>query len=718
MIRIDDLIAKVADYAPQNADLGIISKAYVYSARLHKDKFSPGGNLVLQHALEVSTILADFRLDIPCIVAGLLHDVLAEQLADPESIQEMVGSDVAGLVVELSSISKASFQGSVATRAEHMRQMILASTRELRVILILLADRLQLLRTAKSLSSKDRTAAAREVLAIYGPIAHRLGVHFFKSELEDLAFQILEPKAYGGLRQMVDRRVSKSIARIDQINGELSSLLDVHSMAGEVLGRTKNLYSIHHKMRRDKIGLDQIYDLLATRIIVEKQEDCYRMLGLIHAGYTPLPGKFKDYIALPKPNGYQSLHTCVFGAAGDIIEIQIRTQDMNRQAEMGVAAHFIYKDGVLADERELANVSWFRRLLLNLQDGQDPQESMELLTQELESDQIFVFTPAGEVIMLPKGATPIDFAYAIHSEVGHRCSGAKMNDRMISIRTPLENGSVVKIITSSRQTPNKDWLKHAVSSKALARIRNHLRNEERIEAIRLGKDKVARESRRFVKKPEDLPKLENFREWMHRHGLNTLEEVYAAVGAHRVNFQVALERTFPEPEPETPPAAPAPRPRKVRRKRSPGQLVSISGLDNLVVRFAKCCAPVYGDPVKGIITRGRGISIHRPDCHNISEQVYLEKRLVDAEWVETNGDMNPVRLAVHATTSISDLTSLIDELEQENIAPITPGRITAKQGVYTQRLTLMVGNAKQVERIITRLNARKGIRAERILETA
>ncbi len=721
MIRIDDLIAKVAGYAPDGADLGIISKAYVYSARLHKDKFSPSGKLVLQHALEMSNILADFRLDIPCIVAGLLHDVLAEELADPASIREMVGGDVAGLVEELSGLSRASFRGSVATRAEHMRQMILASTRDLRVILILLADRLQVLRTAAALEAQERAGVARETLAIYGPIAQRLGVHFFKAELEDRAFHILEPKAYKALDRSVEKRVSASMARIVQINDELRSLLDLHGMRGEVLGRTKNLYSIHHKMRRDKVGLDRIYDLLATRILLEKQEDCYRALGLIHATYSPLPGKFKDYIALPKPNGYQSLHTCVFGPAGDIIEIQIRTEEMNRQAEMGVAAHFIYKDGALADERELADVSWFRRLLGNLRDGQDPQESIELLTQELESDQIFVFTPAGEVIKLPKGATPIDFAYAIHSEVGHHCSGAKMNKRMISIRTALENGTVVEIITSSRQSPNKDWLNHAVSTKALGRIRNHLRNEERKEAVRLGKTKLLREIRRLVKKPEELLKLDGFVEWMHRHGLNSLEDLYGAVGAERVNLREALEKAFPaqaETVQAPSPRPAAPRPRKARRKHSATQLVSIAGLDNLVVRFAKCCAPVYGDPVKGIITRGRGISIHRPDCHNFTEQVYRERRVVDVEWVKQSADMSPVTLAVRATTSMKDLIRLVDELEETEGAPVTPGRINAKQGVYTQVLTLMVGSTKQLEGILSRLNAREGISAERILESA
>ena len=720
MFRIDDLIAKVAAYAPPGAELGIISKAYVYSARLHRDRFSATGTPVLQHSLEVSNLLAEFRLDIPCIIAGLLHDVLEEGLAEPTAVREMVGDDVAGLVEELSHLSRASFHGSAAARAEHMRQMILASTRDLRVILILLADRLQVLRSAETLPEAEKQAIGRETLAIYGPIAHRLGIHFFKAELEDRAFRIVEPEAYAQLQKAVEKRVSERVDAIDQINRELTDLMEIQGLRGEVLGRTKNLYSIQAKMRRAKLELDQIYDLLAARIIVEKKEDCYKMLGLIHAAYNPLPGKFKDYIALPKPNGYQSLHTCVFGSSGDLVEIQIRTQSMHRQAEMGVAAHYVYKDGELADERELADVGWFRRLLENLSEGQDPQKSMDRLTQELETDQVFVFTPAGEVIKLAKGATPIDFAYAIHTEVGHHCSGAKVDGKMISIRTPLENGSVIEIVTNAKQSPNKDWLNYATSSKALARIRSFLRAKEREEAIARGRDKVLRETRRIAKKPEDLLKLEPFREWMNRNTLAGLDELFAAAGAERINLKEALEKLFPVPggEPQPKKVAPATPARKKRKARSAMELVSIAGMENLMVRFAKCCAPVYGDEIKGIITRGRGISVHHPGCHNLTGQLIREGRVVDAGWVASDRELHPVTLAVRATTSMKDLIALVDKLEEEGGALITPGRIVSRRGIYTQHLTLMVGDSRQLNKIISRLNARKGISAELTLETA
>jgi GTP pyrophosphokinase len=339
-----------------------------------------------------------------------------------------------------------------------------------------------------------------------------------------------------------------------------------------------------------------------------------------------------------------------------------------------------------------------------------------MLELELESDQIFVFTHAGEVIKLPTGATPIDFAYAIHSQVGHRCTGARMNGRMISIRTPLENGARVEIITSSKQAPNKDWLGYAVSSKALTRIRNHLRTLERGEAIRLGREKMLRETRRHVKKPEQLLKLEPFVQWMQRHGMNTLDDAFAAVGANRVNMKAMLRKIFPESGESSASAPPPARRARIKRKRL--QLVSISGMDDLMVRFAKCCAPVYGDSIEGIITRGRGISIHRPDCHNLTEQLYKQRRVVEVQWVDNSDGLKPVSLAVRATTSMQELISLVDRLEEEEDAPITPGRITARRGVYTQHLTLMVGSSKQLDKILSRLNAMEGISAERNRESA
>lgn len=710
MIRIDDLIQKIKNYAPK-ADFDIFYRAYVYSAQLHRDRFTPGGRPVLEYGLEVSHLLADFKLDISCIVAGLLQDVLSEGLAEEKDLTEMVGQDTTTLIKELSFLHRAQFHSSEAARAEHMRQMILASTRDLRVILILLADRLQNLRDAKKSSDLDHTTLAREALAIYAPIAHRLGVHFIKAEMEDLAFETLEPRVFTRLKQEVEKRISVRQLRIEEINEYLRQLLEKNHLKGEVLGRTKHLFSIHNKMKSDKLPLDGIYDLLATRIILSTTEECYRVLGLIHATYTPLPRRFKDYIALPKSNGYQSLHTYVFGPNGDIFEIQIRTIGMHRNAEMGIAAHFAYKDGSQTDEKELGQVNWFRHLLSNLEEGQNPMESMEILTRDLEEDQIFVFTPTGEVIKLPQRATPIDFAYSIHSQVGHTCVGAKVDDRMISLRSPLKNGSVVNILTDNRQTPKKDWLKFAVTSRALSRIRNHLRGVEKMAAAEKGKELVTRAARRLVKKPEDLFTLEPFADWARKRSLKSVEELYGETGVGKMDISEVLEKLFPTEQPKLPTTLVKKSP--ARKKKS---LVQVEGLDNIPVRFAKCCSPVYGDPIKGIITQGRGVSVHHPDCHNLGQQVYDQGRVVQTAWVEANKGPRPVNLVITARKSMKDLISLIGLLEEDEGLTLNSGSITSRNGVYTQLLTFDMEDSGKLKRILTRMNAMPGIHAERVLQ--
>jgi GTP pyrophosphokinase len=715
-LRIDDLTRKVAQYLPDPAALASIDRAYVYSATLHRNAFTPAGAPALQHALEVSGLLAEMKLDARCIVAGLFHDVLEKSLTQPAALREAVGEEVAQLVEQVSKLGRASFHGSEATRAEHMRQMILASTRDLRVVLLLLADRLQTLRATGEMEAETRRALARETLAIYAPIAHRLGIHFFKAALEDLAFEILEPETFAELRRAVDAQLKERSAPIEQINRELLALLSQNAIAGEVLGRAKHFYSIHTKMRKNRVDLTQVFDILATRVIVQDKDQCYKVLGLIHEHYTPMPGRFKDYIALPKANGYQSLHTHVFVGAGDILEIQIRTQQMHREAELGIAAHFVYKGGAPRDAGELASVSWFRTLLANLEDGKDPRESMDLLTRDLTPEEIFVFTPRGEVIKLPAGGTAIDFAFAIHSDLGQHCTGAKTDGRMVSLRTPLKNGAVVEIITSAKQAPNEDWLKYAVTSKALTRIRAYLRNKEKHDAVRLGKEVVAREARRAGHKPEDLFRHDAFREWMNKNQLAGPDDLYAAEGFGHVSVKAALERIFPA----DPKAAAVKAPPKAKAAKSGGARsgLVIAGLDNLMVRFARCCAVVHGDPVVGIITRGRGVSVHHRECANLARRVFHEERLVSVQWAEDAGTQRPVKLTIRAATSMKHLLSLIPLLEEEEGAAVTSGHITAKQGVYTQHLTLLIGDSRHLRRILQRLNAIAGIRAERVLESA
>ncbi len=722
MIRIDDLIAKTSAYMPDPGTVALVQKAYVYSATVHRSRFTAAGAPTLQHALEVANLLADLKLDVRCIVAGLLHDVVEDALADPAALRLVVGEDVVRLVEEVARLAKASYRGSEAMRAQHMREMILASTRDLRVILLLLADRLQTLRTAAALDAATRAALARETLAIYAPIAHRLGVHYFKAGLEDRAFELQQPERFAELKQAVDARLNEYRATIEAIRAELTALLARHGIAAQVTGRVKHLYSIHTKMQQKDLSLEGIQDLLATRILVPNTEDCYRALGALHAQFTPLPGRFKDYIALPKANGYQSLHTAVFFGSGDVIEIQIRTEAMHREAELGIAAHFVYKDGAAEDEKTLASVGWFRQLLENLETGKDPHESMELLERDLTPGEIFVFTPTGEVIKLPAGATPIDFAYAVHTKVGEHCTGAKLNGRMVSIRTPLPNGAVVEILTSQKQSPNEDWLKVAVSSRAMSKIRAFLRQQERRQAIEQGKEAVLRELKRAGKKVEDLLRLDEVQEWMRKNGLQGADDLYAAEGLGQHGLKALLERIFPATAADKAPPAPAkPAPRASRARAglsANAPQVTVAGMENMMTRFAKCCGPVRGDALAGIVTRGRGVSVHRRDCPTLARYGSEPGRRVQVDWTDDPGIERLVTLAIRTTSSLKRLLDLVTLIEEQDGLAIASGRIASKQGVYTQHLTVRVTDARQLKRVLQRLNAMAGVRAERVLESA
>jgi len=498
----------------------------------------------------------------------------------------------------------------------------------------------------------------------------------------------------------------------------LEDALKEAGIAVEVTGRPKHLWSIHRKIQQRGKPFEEIYDLMAIRVITDTVQNCYAALGLIHSNWTPIQERFHDYVATPKSNMYRSIHTTVFGPGGRRYEIQIRTQEMHRAAEMGIAAHYLYKDGTPADERELASVTWFRQLLEHMESGRDPREAMELLARDLKVEQVFLFTPRGEVIKLPLNATALDFAYAIHTDLGHRCIGAKVDGRMVSIRTPLKNGSVVEILTSSRQSPHKDWLNIAVSSKALTRIRSYLRHQDREEAVRAGRERAEREARRLGRKLDDLLRLPELETWMRRHNLPSADDLFAAEGIGRIRLRTVLEGLHPEwkSAAEQPRLAPPRRAALPVAGRPVGQ-VRVAGLDNIMVRFAKCCSAVHGDPLTGVITRGRGVSIHHRDCPNLGRHVFHHSQVVDAEWVETGRTQRPVTLVITAATSIRHLMDLTGSLEEEGMQ-IASGRIDSAKGLYTQHLTLMVSDSGQIDRVLQRLNATEGIRASRALDSA
>jgi len=717
MNRLQDLMQKARAYLPADSPLERIEQAYQFSAQLLQAQSKIPAAPALAHGLEISHIMCDLQLDLSCMVAGLLHGALEGFPPNP-ALRETMGPEVTALVEELAKLSRAAFHSSEDSRASHMREMILSTTRDIRVILILLAARLHLMRVLAQRPPSERHAIARETLLIYAPIAHRLGIHSIKAELEDLAFLELEPQAHHTLKAQLEQKLSQYRQGIDHINAQLQRLLAENGMQGEVLGRTKHLYSIHQKLTRNQCELDQLYDLLACRIILESKEDCYRALGLIHAAFTPMPGRFKDYIALPKPNGYQSLHSTVVAQEGLILEIQLRTRAMHQQADLGIAAHFSYKDGRPVDSREIQNLAWFRSLLENLAPGKSPKEMLELVDRDLSPEEMFLFTPTGEVIKLPAMATPIDFAYAVHTQVGNHCMGARQNGRMIPIRAPLTDGAVVEILTSPRQQPHKDWLKFARTSKALSRIRVYLSQQEKQEAVRLGRDMLAREAKHKGLKVEEIMENAAFKDWMQHHNYPQPEEFFAAVGFGRVVPAEVLDKLFPgtgRPLRVVEKGGQRLKPPKAASGLKPQ--VRVAGMSNMVLRFAQCCRPVYGDPIRGIITRGRGMSIHHADCPNLARENHNPDRLLDADWVGGALSEVPLHLEIRVeqgTKGLVQVAALLDELG----APIHNTTLSQMDGIQLQRITVMVAESSMVERILQRLNALEGIRARRTLASA
>src|SRR5687767_11459119 len=530
MIRFETLLEKVRSYSPE-ADLELLRRAYVFSALEHKGQVRHSGEPYLVHPLEVADFLADMKLDVVAVAAGLLHDVVEDTLTTPERIDELFGSEIAHVVEGVTKIGAIPFSSSEERQAENFRKMLLAMVDDIRVILVKLADRLHNMRTLHHLPEERRIKIAQETLDIYAPIANRLGMSKVKNELEELSFKYLEPKAYEGLRSKVEARRKSAEGVIDELTKTLRARLDDAQIPIITLdGRIKRLYSIHLKLMRQKIDLERVYDFVALRLITQSVKDCYAALGIIHQTWSPVPGRFKDFIAMPRPNGYQSLHTSVISEHGFPFEVQIRTDEMHRMAEEGIAAHWKYKEGRVGDHRDERYFQWMRQLLEVQQEVRDPQEFIQNLKVELYPEEVYAFTPKGQVKAFPRGATPIDFAYSIHTDVGHQCVGARVNGKMVPLRTRLKNGDIVEIITSAGHKPNRDWLTFVVTSRARSKIRHVLVTEERTRSIELGRRLFDKEARRFSQNPATLLDSSELAKFASEYGARNAEELLAHVG--------------------------------------------------------------------------------------------------------------------------------------------------------------------------------------------
>jgi len=644
MIRLTDITAKVLEYHPK-ADIDIIEKAYVYSAKVHQGQIRLSGEPYLSHLLEAAYILTKMKMDVVCIAAGLLHDVIEDTSADLEEIASLFGKETANIVDGVTKISKIHFKSRELRQAENVRKMILAMSTDIRVILVKLADRLHNMRTLGFQTERKQKLIATETLDIYAPLAGRMGMHSIKSGLEDLCLYYLEPEIYTKIKNETSRRKNEIDAFINDVKEQIAAKLAEVNIRATITGRQKHFYSIYRKMIDQSLNVNQVYDIMAFRIIVISIKECYEVLGHIHSLWKPVQKRFKDYISVPKANMYQSLHTTVIGPFGERMEVQIRTWDMNRVAESGIAAHWKYKEGRIANKTDEAQFEWLKQLLDWQKNLDDPLEFLDTVKMDLFPDEVYVFTPNGEVKAFPKGATVVDFAYSIHSEVGDKCMGAKINGKMVPIRCSLKTGNIIEIITSPKQHPSKDWLDFVTTSKAKTRIRHWIKIGEKTDSIILGKSILEKALQHEHLPITNLLKSDYVAEVAAELSFQSAEELIAQIGFGKISSRQVITRLKPRLgiEKDKPRGIVGKVVNRLKRpKKDHG--IKVDGMTDMLVSFANCCNPLPGEEVQGFITRGRGITIHRNECAHLKK--VDPDRLVDVSWDTSNKEVYVAKLRV------------------------------------------------------------------------
>ncbi|MGI6425530.1 MAG: RelA/SpoT family protein [Tepidanaerobacteraceae bacterium] len=698
---------QILSYNP-SGDLNLIQKAYDFANKAHSGQHRVSGELFIFHPLGVAIILADLELDFTTIAAGLLHDVVEDTDYTISDIEKEFGSEIALLVDGVTKLGKLEFKTKEEQQAENFRKMFLAMAKDIRIILIKLADRLHNMRTLKYLSKEKQREKALETIEIFAPLAHRLGISKVKWELEDLAFRFLESDQY---YQLVDKVAKKRQEREEHINNMIDVLkrhLRSSGINAEIQGRPKHFYSIYKKMNEQNKTFDQIYDLTAVRVIVGNVKDCYGALGVIHTLWKPIPGRFKDYIAMPKPNMYQSLHTTVIDSSGDPLEIQIRTYEMHKTAEYGIAAHWRYKEGDKNNSDFEKKLSWLREILDWQRELKDAKAFMETLKIDLFTDEVYVFTPKGDVIDLPMGSCPIDFAYRIHTDIGNKCVGAKINGKMVTLDYKLANGDIIEIITSSNSNgPSRDWLNIVKSPQAKNKIRQWFKRERREENIARGKEMIEKEARRQGYDIYKLIKNEAMNSFFKRMSFSNIDDMYAAIGYGAITTKQALQRIIDEYKKTVKPDKVDLVIDKVKTKAKPKKKIDrgikINGIDNILVKFSRCCNPVPGDKIIGYITRGRGVSIHRQDCKNVSEYLNDKDRLLEVEWEKFNDSSYPVEIEVAAYDRVGLLSDIINVIgEMETTIDAVNAR-ASNNGMATVYLVLEINNKQHLENVIQKI---------------
>jgi GTP diphosphokinase / guanosine-3',5'-bis(diphosphate) 3'-diphosphatase len=711
-----ELEQKVRVLRPKD-DFTLLEKAYRVASEAHKDQTRVSGEPYMVHPLNVTLILADMQMDLVCLETGLLHDTVEDTRVSLDQIRKDFGEEVARCVDGVTKLSKLHLYSREERQAESVRKMLLAMVNDIRVIIVKLADRLHNMRTLQFLPRERQQRIAQETIEIYAPIAHRLGMGKIRGELEDLSFKYLEPDASAELTREIDSQRQQNEEFLNKMRHEVEVNLAREGIPARVEGRMKRAYSVFQKMKRQKISLDQVYDLLALRIITDSVKNCYAALGVIHNEWHPIPGRIKDFIAIPRPNLYQSLHTSVMGPSGRACEIQIRTEEMHRLAEEGIAAHWKYKEGKKGPGADDQRVIWLRQLVEWQKELHDPGEFMSTLKVDLYPEEVYAFTPMGKVIVLPRDATPIDFAYAIHSDVGNTCVGAKVNGRIVPLKYSLKNGDVVEILTQAGHLPSKDWLAIVKTSKARNKIKHVINTTERAKAVEIGQKYLEREARRMGAQLSRITKADLERV-ASDYGLGKMEDLHAALGYGKFSARQVLQKLLPDqlevpltelPKPPSHGAQPATQPSAVA-----GDLViKVKGCDDLLVYRAKCCNPIRGEGIVGYVTRGKGIAVHSTNCPNVQNLMYEVERKIDVEWARAATETFPVKVMIYTDDRPGMLNQLTSVLfaEQSNIRSLEASADDKRGGDGAViDMTIEIRDKKQLERVVNAVRRISGVR--------
>jgi GTP pyrophosphokinase len=712
-----ELEAKIREYRPKD-DLAPLEKAFRFARQYHEGQTRDSGEPYMVHPIKVAVILADMRMDLVAMQTGLLHDVVEDTSVKIEQVRKEFGEEVAHCVDGVTKLTKLDFYSAEDRQAESFRKMLLAMVEDIRVMMVKLADRMHNMRTLSFLSPERRERIARETIEIYAPIAHRLGMGKVRGELEDLSFQYLEPDAYKEIISSMESRRHSNEEFLTEIKQTVEAELRREGIPARMDARIKRPYSVFQKLRRQKIAIDQVYDLMALRIITDSVKNCYAALGVIHNKWRPIPGRIKDFIAIPRPNLYQSLHTSVVGPHGQTFEVQIRTEEMHRIAEEGIAAHWKYKEGRKGPAADDQRIAWLRHLVEWQRDMQDPGEFMSTLKVDLYPEEVYTFTPRGKVIVLPREATPIDFAYAIHSDVGNTCVGAKVNGRIVPLRSALRNGDVVEIMTQSGHQPSKDWLAFVKTARARNKIKHLINASERAKAIDIGQKYLDKEARRLGVQLSRISKSD-LEQVATDYGYSKMEDLYAALGYGKFSARQVLSKAAPgvvkeeaeeaRPAPQAEPSAPA-FPGAPRTGADDG-VIKVRGIDDLLVYRAKCCNPIRGEAIVGYVTRGKGVAVHSRACPNVQNLMYDVERKIEVEWARSTEDAFPVRILVHTDDRpgmLNQLTSVLSD-ENTNIRSLEAKTELDQDGALVE-MTVDVRDKKQLEKLVAAMRRISGVR--------